>query len=375
MKLLRVRPAYILIFIVFLSFFLLPNAIVYAENQTYERILTDATDEIKVNDTNFNFRKQTESIINGEYTHDTSGIFSQIINLFFSALKENFHLLTKISALCIFSGILSAISGDEASQVGFLACLVLITSLSVDVLKNILILAETTIDNLLIFMQSLIPTISMLTSGAQSTFAITFHPSLFVAIQVITYACKEWFLPMILFVSVLSVINSMTAKFHITKLLETCRLFIKWGIGLLMTIYVALLGISGFGGAVQASTMSKTVKYAIVNFIPMVGSVLAESAESVLSSMYLIKNAVGITGILAVLAITLMPILNILATSVIFRLAASICEPTADRRITKLISDFAGNVSLVFSILLAVCAMFIISIAMLLSLTNMGVNL
>ena len=47
--------------------------------------------------------------------------------------------------------------------------------------------------------------------------------------------------------------------------------------------------------------ISKTVKYAIASFIPMVGGVLAESAESVLLSMSLIRNSVGITGIIALL--------------------------------------------------------------------------
>ena len=371
MKLRRARPASVMLFLFLCLFltFLFPLCS-SAEDATKEKILTDVTEDIRLEGTDFNFYEKAEAVLNGEAIVGSERVVFSIFNMFFSMLKENFHLLTKIAALCIFSGVLGAITGEDTSQLGFLVCLVLITSMAINVLKNVLLSAETTIDNLLIFMQSLIPSVSMLSAGAENAFSISFHPALFAAMQTVIYTCKHWFLPMILFVSVLSVINSMTARFHITKLLETCRLFIKWGLGLLMTIYVALLGIQGFSGAMQAGALSKTAKYAIGTFIPMVGSVLAESAESVLASIYLIRNAVGIAGMIAILSLTASPILNILSTSVIFRLAASLSEPVADKRITKLISDLAGSVSLIFSILLAVSAMFMISIAMLLSITN-----
>jgi len=369
MKILRVKPAIAVIVTVFL---LCLNIQASAESEPKERILNDVTENINLADSDFDFYEETEKIANGENSTDVSNVISDIFSLFFSAFKENLHLLIKIAALCIFSGVINAITGEDASQLSFLACLILVTALAVDVLKNVLLSAETTIDRLLIFMQSLIPSIAMLSTGAENTFAVSFHPALFASIQTIIYACKEWFLPMILFTSALAVVNSMTARFHLTKLLETCRLFIKWGLGLLMTLYVALLGIHGFGGAIQAGAMSKTVKYAIASFVPTVGGVLAESAESVLTSMQLIKSSVGIAGIMAIFAITLSPLLNILATSVVFRLSASLSEPAADKRIIKLVSDFASSVSLIFSILLAVCAMFIISVAMLLTLTNMS---
>ncbi len=338
-----------------------------------EDILKGVADTIDLSGTNFDFYDEAHKIVTGKSSFDANNIFSEIINLLFSEIKENLHLLTKVAALCIISGMLGVIVGEDASQVCFLACLILITTMSVTVLKNVIGTAEVAIDNLMIFVQSLLPAISALGLGSNMTSAISFHPSLFISIQIIIFACRQWFLPMTLFISVLSVINSMTSHFHITKLLETCRLFIKWGLGILMTIYIAFLGICGFGQAVQAGAVSKTVKYAICNFIPMVGGVLSESAESVLSGLYLIKNAVGIAGILAILAIVIGPLFNVLATSIIFRLAASICEPAADKRVTKVISDLAGNVSLVFSILLMICVMFIISIAMLLTLSSIPI--
>lgn len=368
MKILRARPA-VIIYVFLLLLFIPQN--IFAQTEINEKILHDATDDIILKGTNFDFQEKAKAITQGENALESENIFEGIINLFFKFLKENLGLLIKLAVLCVFSGIISVLSEGDSSKVSYISILALVFSIAFDILKNSLILAETTIDNLLIFMQSLIPSVLMLSSGDAPALAVSFHPALFACIQTIVYISREWFLPMIMFTSVLSAINSMTVRFHITKLLETCNLFIKWGLGLLMTVYIALLSIHGFSGALQAGTISKTVKYAIASFIPMVGGVLAESAESVLASMSLIRNAIGISGILATLSLSLTPLLNLLAVSVIFRLVASITEPASDQRIIKLISGFASSISLIFSILLAVCVMLIISIAMLLSLTNL----
>lgn len=356
-------PIFIIVIFVIISFSASAESV-------EEELLSEVSDRIQISGTNFDFYDEAQKVMEGEDSYSINNIFSKLIDMFFAEIKENIRLLTMLSALCIVSGMLGVMAGEEASQVCFLACLILIATMSVTVLKNVIETAEIATDNLMLFMQSLIPALSMLSASSDVALSASFHPSLFISMQIIIFACKEWFLPLTLFVSVLSIINTMSTHFHITKLLETCRQIIKWGLGILMTIYIAFLGICGFGQAVHIGVVSKTVKYAIGNFIPLVGGVLSESAETVLSGLYLIKNTIGITGILAILSIALGPLLNVLTTSVIFRLAASICEPATDKRVTKVISDLAGNVSLVFSILLMVCVMFVISIAMLLTLTN-----
>lgn len=367
MKTARVKPAFIILAALFILF--IPHA-AFAETETEQKILEDATDEIIIKGADFDFKEEAESIAFGKKSFDAGSIMSHLSNVFFSFFKENIDILARLAVLCVFSGILSALPEANSGQVSYIALLALIFSIAFKVLENSLTLAETTIDNLLIFMQSLIPSVFMLSHGESSALGLSFQPALFTCIQVVVYVSKECFLPSIMFSSILSVINTMTARFHITKLLETLNLFIKWGLGLLMTVYVALLAICGFSGAIQAGAISKTVKYAIASFIPMVGGVLAESAESVLLSMSMIRNSIGITGIIALLSLCASPLLNLLATSVVFRLTASISEPAADKRIIKLISGLSSSISLIFSILLAVCVMFIISIAMLMSLTN-----
>jgi len=107
------------------------------------------------------------------------------------------------------------------------------------------------------------------------------------------------------------------------------------------------------------------VKYALCNFIPLVGGVLAESAEAVIASIRTIRGAVGIAGALAALSLCVAPLVKMLVVSVLYRFAAGVAEPATDQRIVRLLMDLSGNITLILTIVLMVSVMFIISVAML----------
>ena len=73
-----------------------------------------------------------------------------------------------------------------------------------------------------------------------------------------------------------------------------------------------------------------------------------------------IKNSVGVVGIIAVVLTALMPILKICAILIIFRLSAAVAEPVSDAKIITCISRLADSISVLFSMLAAVTVMFVI---------------
>lgn len=357
----------IFIFLCFITLFTIPLA-AYAEDDVKSEILEEAASDINV-DGNFDFEQMAGRIADGE-SFNMPDVLRSALGMLFDGLTDNLSLLTKIVALCILAGVISNISGIEAGEVSFLACLVIIAGMSVNIVGSILETTTLTIDKLMVFMQSLLPSLSVLIASSGGAVGTVFSPALFVSMQVIIYICKNWFLPLVLFISVLSVVNSMTARFHVTRLIEMCRQVVKWGMGILMTIYIGMLGLQGFNSAFADGIAGRTVKYAICNFIPLVGGVLAESTEAVLGSVMLIKNAVGLAGVIAIVTLCAAPLVNILVMSIVYKLSASICEPATDKRVVSLLSDLSSCISLSFSILLMVSVMFILSVAMLIMLTN-----
>lgn len=322
----------------------------------------------------FNFLETAQNALNGKWRINPKEVLGRLADLFFYEFKSNLSSVIKIVIVAVLAGVLCNLQGafnkEGVKTISFLACFVVIANLAVNVLAQIINIAIDTIDRLNLFMQGLVPALSAVVAAGGATAGQAISPSLFMCMQLITNLARGVFLPMILLITALSVVNNISGRFHITRLIDFTRQLLKWTSGILLTVFIGLLGIQGFSFAFVSGVAGKTVKYAICNFIPIVGAVLSDSVEAVCASTLIVKNAVGITGVLALISICAMPLIKLLTLSLMYRFAAGISEPVTDKRIVNLLGDLAGNITQTFVILLMVCVMFIISVAMLCAVTN-----
>ena len=79
----------------------------------------------------------------------------------------------------------------------------------------------------------------------------------------------------------------------------------------------------------------------VSNYVPILGGYLSQGFDLVTASLAIIKNALGISGILAVLAITLTPVFKLVALTIGLKLTAGIIEPIADKRMSSFINGVA----------------------------------
>lgn len=322
----------------------------------------------------FDFLKTAQNTLDGTWRLNPKEVFSRLADLFFLEFKSNLSDVIKIVIVAVLAGVLCNLQGafnkEGVKTISFLACFVVIANLAVNILAQIINIAIDTIDRLNLFMQGLIPAISAVVAMGGTTAGQTLSPSLFLCMQIITNLARGIFLPMILLITALSVVNNISGRFHITRLIDFARQLLKWSSGILLTVFIGLLGIQGFSFAFASGVAGKTVKYAICNFIPIVGAVLSDSVEAVCASALIVKNAVGITGVIALISICAIPLIKLLALSLMYRFAAGISEPVTDKRVVNLLGDLASNITQTLVILLMVCVMFVISVAMLCAVTN-----
>ncbi len=349
---------------VFISFFFCP--LVYAENDFTDELLNEAISSVESGEVDF--EEITKEVEEGKI-FDFSKLLNEAINLLFGEIKGSISMLIKLVVTAVLSGVLcnlklSKVEGGTA-QVSFFACYSLVAAMVINSFYELLSFSSSTVDSLRIFMQSLIPALAAVISAGGSVSLAAYTPVLFGTMQIIAHIAQNVFLPLIFTVTALSVVNNLSERFHITKLVELLRQILKWGLGLLLTVFVGLLGIQGVSTAFLDGVAGKTVKYALCNFVPVVGGVLADSASAVLYSMGIVKNTLGIAGIVALVTICAVPLAKISAMGILYKLSAGICEPMADKRIVNLLSEISASITQIFGILLMVCIMFIISIAIL----------
>lgn len=98
-----------------------------------------------------------------------------------------------------------------------------------------------------------------------------------------------------------------------------------------------------------------------------------DAVETVLGCTNVLKNAVGIVGIVVVIGICITPIIKLLTLMTFYYIGAAICEPLADEKIVKLLEQIGSTFKLFLGIMVSVSTLLIVGITIVISISNSSV--
>ena len=315
------------------------------------------------------------SAINGNI--DNNGIFKGIFNLFGKEVKDTINILASILIIIVIHSIFKTVSGNlgnqSISQITYYVQYILIVTILMANFTEIIAMTRDTIQNLVGFMNSLIPILItlMITTGS-IVFANVVQPLLLFAISFIGNMITTIILPIVLVATVLGIISQISSKIQIDKLAKFFNSSIVWVLGVILTIFVGMLSLEGTLSSGVDGLTAKTTKAAVSNFIPVVGKVLGDSIDTVLGCASILKNAVGIVGVVVVIGICITPIVKLTVLSVLYYLASALCQPIADGKIIKLLDQMGATFKILLAITFAVAVMLIIGITLVIKISNSG---
>lgn len=140
----------------------------------------------------------------------------------------------------------------------------------------------------------------------------------------------------------------------------------------MLTVFVGLLSLEGTLSSSVDGLTAKTAKAAVSNFIPVVGKVLGDSLDTVIGCATILKNAMGIIGVIIIIGICIGPILKLSALTIIYYLGAALCQPIADSKIVKLLEQMGGSFKILLAITCSVSVMLLIGITLVIKISNSG---
>ena len=115
---------------------------------------------------------------------------------------------------------------------------------------------------------------------------------------------------------------------------------ISWGMKSAMMVVLGLNVMQGLLAPAKDRLLNGAVSRAAM-MIPGVGNVLGGIGELMFGAGILIKNCVGVTALIVLLAVGCIPVLKLACMSVLYKLAAAVAEPVADKRIVGCIKSMA----------------------------------
>ena len=125
--------------------------------------------------------------------------------------------------------------------------------------------------------------------------------------------------------------------------------------------------------AIICSTISPAVRF-LTNFIPVVGKVLGDSVETVLGSLNILKNGLGIIGVIVIVTICLIPIVKIAVLMGMYYLVSAIIEPICDSKIVKCINHVGDSMKMLLAIITSISVMYIVAITLVVKMSNLTLS-
>ena len=145
------------------------------------------------------------------------------------------------------------------------------------------------------------------------------------------------------------------------RLGETIKWCASWGLKTILTLFLSFMSITGVLSGTADTAAMKVVKTAISTAVPVVGGILSNATESVLVGAGLIKNAAGMYGIFAIIAIFLEPFLKIGIHYLMLKITGSLTAVFGCSHLSDLIGDFSTAMGLLLGMTGAVCILLLFS--------------
>ncbi len=135
-------------------------------------------------------------------------------------------------------------------------------------------------------------------------------------------------------------------------------------------IFVAVLSVRGVIAGAADSVTIRGMRFLIGNTVPVVGSAIGEALNSVVAGMGLIKNTVGMLGVAGITVINLPSLINILIWKGILYVISAVSDITGCVEIKSFSENLSGVLSVVTGALCFISFVFIISIAILITVSR-----
>ncbi len=314
----------------------------------------------------------------GKSIFSVSDILSGLTGLFLGELKNTVRLLILIPLIAVMNIYLNGMHQNfqtkGSTRAAFTVCYTVIAGIGAAAFLQAVGSSRTVIENVSVFMRVLVPVVltSLASSGAVIS-ATTFEMVLMVIIEITHLAVEKLFIPIAMAGAALNVVNNLSDSLNTEKLVGLLNSVVRWGLGIMLTLFVGIVGIQGIAtGSVDGLTVKMT-RFATSNLVPMVGGILAETVETVMNCSVVIKNSVGVVGIISVILLSVTPILKIAACLVAFRVCAALIQPISDVKCVTCISSLADSTASILAMCASVVVLFIILLTIMLNIGNSAI--
>ncbi|WP_044479123.1 stage III sporulation protein AE [Paenibacillus antibioticophila] len=305
-------------------------------------------------------------------------VLSGLVKYMWQEVLYNGQILVTIVLLSVFSMILetlqTAFERKQVSKIAYSICYMVILVLAINSFHVAISYATQAITGMIDFMMAMVPLLfTLLASMGNIATVSVAHPLVVFMVHTVGNVVHMVVFPLLFFSAVLHIVSSLSETYKLTQLANLLRITAMALLGILLTVFLGVISVRGIAGSVADGVTLRTAKYLTGNFIPVVGKVFADATDTVISASLLVKNSIGLVGVIILLFLCAFPAIKILMLALIYNLSAAVMQPLGSSPIITTLDTIGKSMIYVFAALAAVGMMFFLAITILLTAGNVTV--
>ena len=314
-----------------------------------------------------NFKDTIVGLISGELDFS----FDLIKNLINDQLRYEIdssktgiiHILLLVIIAAIFANFSGVFKSTQVAEISFSMLYMLLITICLNNFRILIEAATANVDQIMEFMKLLGPLYFMAVAIATgSATSVTFYQLVLLLIFLIELLIRNFLIPMTQIYMVIRILDEFSPEIQLSKFAELMETIISWS---LKTLSAGIIGLNIIQGLLTPAIDS--VKRSLVlkggEALPIVGDAIGGAAEVVLGTAVLIKNGIGVAGMIICLVMCLVPIIQIAITSLMHQLIAALIQPVSDKRMVNCVSSVADGSKILLKIVFTTGVLFLITIA------------
>ena len=325
-------------------------------------------------DIGFSFQEIVTCIMSGDIMGACKRVGQGFFNQIFQELLGNKKLMIQIICIVIFASIFMnfshAFSGKYVGEAGFFVTyLILFTLLATSYGLGVSVTSQI-IRKLLEFMKVFIPTFCISIATASGfTGSTGIYSILMLAVMAADYLILTLLIPVVNLYFILQMVDNLGKESYFSKFAELVKKGCEWA---MKTLFIGVAGVQVLQSLILPAidSVKGTVVQKGVSLIPGVGQAVSAVLSTMLGAGVIIKNSIGIAGLLCIIVFISVPIIKLTVFFIGYQVLAALLQPISDKRMMNCIQGTGEAVGLLLKIIWMVAGLFMVSLALAAASTN-----
>ncbi len=318
--------------------------------------------------TSTGFEKMVQETMQGGSFFSVSGWMKILGNVLLEQLRSHGqtvgYLILLILSAAVLATVAKAFRNRQISDMGFYMMFLLLFIIMMKSFGTCYELTDSVIGDLTDFMRVLMPTYLMAAAvGAYRTSAVVYYEGFLLLIYYLQKIVEVFLLPAIRCYVLFSMLGHLGKEEFFPKCREGLKKLILWALKAMIGVTAGLQMIQGMISP-AIDEMKQTVFSRGVSSLGNIGNVAKNVTDVIIGSGALLKNGIGVAAAVVIVSICLIPIAEVACYGVFYQVLGAVAEPISDKRLTSVITQMGEGIGLLVKLLFTVCAMFLLTIAM-----------